>query len=96
LFALVERDGPRNTRIKISNERVRARGLNRSITLSIIDESSCAKRVFRAFIVRFRRASNIGHAVPRILPRTLAAGTRHLMRSRARIGNAPFKQALVT
>jgi hypothetical protein len=69
---------------------------NRSITLSIIDESSCAKRMFRAFIVQFRRASNICYAVTGILPRAFAANTHHLMRSHARTENAPSKQALVT
>jgi len=43
LFALVERNGPRRTRIEISNQ-LQAVGLprvNRSITSSIIDEISC-------------------------------------------------------
>jgi hypothetical protein len=57
LLALVERNGPRKTRIEIFNQA--RRRFNGLITLSIIDEISCADRETRAFIVQSRRRSDI-------------------------------------
>jgi hypothetical protein len=53
LYALVERNGPRNTRIEISNQSAgKRRFLNASITLSAIGEFSCANAAIRAFIMQ--------------------------------------------
>jgi hypothetical protein len=57
LLALVERNGPRKTRIEIFNQA--RRRFNGLITLSIIDEISCADPETRAFIVQSRRRSDI-------------------------------------
>jgi hypothetical protein len=61
LAALVERVDPRNAQIDITNERGETRFLNRPITLSRIDKSSCARRTFRPFAVQSRRVSCIRH-----------------------------------
>jgi len=80
LFALVERNGPHQTRIEIPNQRgcsghrhARAAArVNPSITLSIIGEISCGRPRDRAFIVHLRRFATIRREGREILPCAVA------------------------
>jgi hypothetical protein len=82
---LVERNGPRNTRIEISNQScATGRRLNRSITLSIIDEISCANMEIRAFIVQSSRPSSIRHSAAKIFPRLFPSAADHVVQDDVR------------
>jgi hypothetical protein len=76
--ALVERNGARNTRIEISNPSARKRRfLNAPITLSVIDEFSCANGVIRRSLCNRAPIENfaivLGDSVGRIWSCTMVA-----------------------
>jgi hypothetical protein len=64
---------------KIMLQKKIAAGLNRSITLSVIDEISCADGDISAFIVQSQRPSNIHPEAETILRGTFAGAPAYVV-----------------